>query len=103
MLLHTIVRNVTHVFYDCSELRDISQTSTSVRSYDNKTGYIPVVHKTWYTRRGTQDVVHQTAVHMTAAALVVDSVIRVGDATITSSRYVRNLDVITTHLYRPSF
>ena len=53
-----------------------------------------MVHKTWYTRRGTQDVVHQTAVHKTAAALVVDSVIRVGDATITSSRYVRNLDVI---------
>ena len=69
------MRNVTHVFYDCSELRDISQTSTSVPSYDNKTEYFPVVHKT-------------------AAALVVDSVIRVGDATITSSRYVRNLGLI---------
>ena len=42
---------------------------------DNKTEYLPVAPKT-------------------AAALVVDSVIRVGDATITASRHVRNLDVI---------
>ena len=42
---------------------------------DSKTDYLPVVPET-------------------AAALVVDTVIRVGDATTTASRYVRNLGVI---------
>ena len=42
---------------------------------DNKTDYLPVVPKM-------------------AAALVVDTVIHVGDATITASRYVRNLCVV---------
>ena len=51
----------------------------------NKTDYLPVVPK--------------TAVPETAAVLVVDSVIRVGDATITASRYVRNLGaIIDRHL-----
>ena len=47
---------------------------------NNKTDYLPVLPKM-------------------AAVLVVDSVVHVGDATITASRYVRNLGVIIdTHL-----
>ena len=60
---------------DCLDVVKQWMTSNCLCMNDNKTGYLPVVPKT-------------------AAVLVVDSVIREGDATITASRYVRNLGVI---------
>ena len=60
---------------DCLEAIKQWMTSNCLCMNDNKTEYLPVVPET-------------------AAALVVDSVIRVGDATITLSRSVRNLGVI---------
>ena len=60
---------------DCLDVVKQWMTSNCLCMNDNKTEYLPVVSKT-------------------AAALVVDCVIRVGDATINASRYVRNLGVI---------
>ena len=60
---------------DCLDVVKQWMTSNCLCMNDNKTEYLPVVPNM-------------------AAALVVDSVIRVGDATITTSRYVRNLGVI---------
>ena len=60
---------------DCLDVVKQWITSNFLCMNDNKTDYLPEVPKT-------------------AAALVVDSVIRVGDATITVSRYVRNLGVV---------
>ena len=60
---------------DCLDVVEQWMTSNGLCMKDSKTEYLPVVPKT-------------------AAALVVDSVMRVGDATITASRHVRNLGVI---------
>ena len=60
---------------DCLDVVKQWITSNCLCMNDYKTGYLPVVPKM-------------------AAALVVNSVIREGDATITASRYVRNLGVI---------
>ena len=60
---------------DCLGVVKQWRTSHYVYMNDSKTDYLPVVPET-------------------AAALVVDTVKRVGDATTTASRYVRNLGVI---------
>ena len=59
---------------DCLDVVKQWMTSNCLCMNDNKTEYLPMVPKT--------------------AAAVVGNVINVGDATITASRYVRNLGVI---------
>ena len=60
---------------DCLDVVKQWMTSNCLCMNDNKTEYLPVVPKT-------------------AAALVIDIEICVGDATITALQHVRNLDVI---------
>ena len=65
---------------DCLDVVNMWMASNYMFMNNNKTEYLPVIPKT-----------------ATATALVDGSVIRVGDATITASRFVRNLGVVIDH------